>query len=40
VVMTKAKKNLWQRTATFEPLWNEQHGLIPGKIPPPTTTMG
>jgi hypothetical protein len=31
--MTRAEKNLWQRTATFGPLWNGQHGLIPRKKP-------
>jgi hypothetical protein len=31
--MTRAEKNLWQQTATFEPLWNGQHGLIPRKKP-------
>jgi hypothetical protein len=31
--MTRAEKNLWQHTATFEPLWNGQHGLIPRKKP-------
>jgi hypothetical protein len=31
--MTRVEKNLWQQTATFEPLWNGQHGLIPRKKP-------
>jgi hypothetical protein len=31
--MKRLEKNLLQQTATFEPSWNGQHGLIPRKKP-------
>ena len=31
--MTRAEKNIWQSTAAFEPLRDDQNGLIPRKKP-------
>ena len=31
--MRRAEKNIWQSTAAFEPLWDDQNGLIPRKKP-------
>ena len=27
--MTRAEKNIWQSTAAFEPLWDDQNGHEP-----------
>jgi hypothetical protein len=38
--MTRAEKNIWQSTPTFEPLGIGQNGLIPTKQPTAKTDGG